>query len=195
MAGPTIDSMALAQRCRKLIRERYALVTSCIETSFLVEQTALSLGLPIKRMVCQVQAFSPKVAEAMERGEPIEPLLGQPGCWAVAVGMLQHPGDFVGRLDDANNRYVGHVVCIAGDHLIDASADQLSRPQWDLNIPNPVIGPIPGEGGPQKALWFSNAEGVLLGYWFHPEVPLPKPVTDKKLKRLARQLALELTPR
>lgn len=182
--------MALAQRCRALIRERYQLQTSCIETSFLLEQAALLLGLPIRRVVCQVQAFSPKLAEAMEANQPIERLLGQPGCWAVGVGMLQFPGDFVGRLDAANNRYVGHVVCVADDHLIDASADQMSRPQWEMPIADPVIGPLqPGQNPNQY--WFENAAGTVLSYWFHMEVPPPKPVTDKILKRAARQLAQE----
>ena len=128
MASSTIDSMTLATRCRALIQQRYTLVTSCIETSFLLEQTALCLGLPIQRMVCQVQAFSPKVALAMERGEPIEPLLGQPGCWALSVGIPEHPGEVVGHFDKPRNRYIGHVVCVADNHLIDASADQMSRP-------------------------------------------------------------------
>lgn len=185
--------MALARRCRALIRQRYSLVTSCIETSFLFEQTALCLELPIRRVVCQVQAFTPKLAEAMDAGQAMEPLLDLPGYWAVGVGMLQHPDDFVGRLDKTNNRFVGHVVCLAGErHLVDPSADQMARPERGLLIEDPVIGPVASDFGPKKPQWLRNKEGVVLGYWLHPAVAPPKPTTDKILKRLARQLAQEV---
>lgn len=187
---PRIDSMALARRCRAIIRERYALQSSCIETSFLLEQTALLLGLPIQRMVCQVQAFSPKLAEAMAQGQSVDSLLSLPGYWSVGVGIPQSADDFVGRFDGPNNRYVGHVVCIAANHLIDASADQMSRPQKELHLTGPVIGPLQEESDTNQH-WFESPEGVVLSYWLHPSVPPPKPVTDKILKRLARPLADE----
>lgn len=188
--GPSISPMALALRCRKLIQSSGYKATSCIETAYLIEQSALGMGLPIKRVVCQLQALYPAAAKAISQNEPLDTVWGTPGYWAVDVGHPEQPEDYVGRMDVLNNRFVGHVVCIAENHLIDASADQVSRPAKGLVVSQPVVGRLTGET-PTGPHWFETKEGSLLGYWLHPDVVPPQPVTVDHLDSLVTVLLTE----
>ena len=183
-AHPQVDALKLATECRALIKERYR-VTSCVESAFLFERTAHHLGLTATRVVCQATAMTPLFAQAVAEGLDVKPLLSEPGYWAVSVGELQFPGDFVGRMEVAKNRFVGHVVCLAAGHLIDPSVDQMSRPGRGLTLDEPLV----CEYGEGLIVVGCHPKGALVRYVLHPDVPAPKPKTDKILERLAKGLA------
>lgn len=168
-------------------------VTSCIETAFLFDCVAQQLNLPLKRAVCQVTAFSPKLAQAIANKMDTQSLITEPGYWAVDVGHLQEPGDYVGRAMPERNRYVGHVVCLLGDDLLlDVSADQMDRAAKGLVVDGPVLAQLDS----QPVVWAENAHGTVFRYQLHPNVPAPNPrSSDRILTRLARRLAQEWRPR
>ena len=149
------------------------------------------LGAPATQIVCQVVAYSPKLAQQIKTDTVDKSSIGQPGIWSVGVGIPQSPDDFVGRVDDANNRFVGHVVCIAGDHLVDASVDQMSRPEWNMPIPEPVLFRMDDRMKSAQVAITETAHGVLLKYVFHPDVVVPRAKSSKIVERLARGLARE----
>ena len=186
-----INPLDLAKACRALIRKNYVLVTSCVETSFLFERTAHHLGLTAPRVVCQVMAYSPAMAAAMDTGELVKDRVGEPGFWAVGIGQLQYPEDYVGRLEPEKNRFVGHVVCLPDNScLADPSADQMHRPERGLLVPYPVVCRISSE---HDRVITRNPEGTVLVYQLHRTVPVPRPRTDKILERMARTLAKSLS--
>lgn len=182
---PLVDSLELAKACRSLVRERYVNTTSCIESAFLFERTAFHLGLKASRVVCQATAISALLAQAMKEGKDPKSVQHEPGHWAVAIGSLQFPGDFVGRSEPEKNRFVGHVVCLAHGYLIDPSVDQMHRPEKGLLLPEPVLGPA-DEG---RVVIVQAPSGALVKYELYPNVPVPKPKTDRVLERLAKGLA------
>lgn len=190
-----IDGIFLAEKCREFTLRKYVNSTSCIETSYLFARTAHYLGLETMRVVCQAMAYSPLLAQELNKPEmspdQIKKLIGQPGYWSVGVGLMQFPGDFVGRSEPQKNRFVGHVTCIAGDTLVDGSADQMSRPEKGLIVPRVLSTTVElplAKGG--KTLLVTTS-GAVIQYIFHPEVTVPMPRTDKALDRIARTLAKE----
>lgn len=92
-------------------------------------------------------------------------------------------------MDIEKNRFVGHVVCIAGDVLIDPSADQMSRPEKGLELPLPLVADV-GEGAVVVA---EVSTGAVIRYVLHPEVGIPRPKADRLLERMARQRAQVLS--
>lgn len=188
----TINALALAQRCRAVALKSFpAHKTSCIETSEIFVRAAELLGLTATRVVCQVVAYSPKLAEQLRTDTVDKRSIGQPGIWSVGVGIPQHPEDYVGRMDEANNRFVGHVVCLAGDHLVDASADQMSRPKWDMPIPTPVLFELDERMRSAQVALTQTSHGVLLKYIFYPDVAVPRAKWGKIIERLARGVVRE----
>jgi hypothetical protein len=183
---PDVDAMQLATQCRAWVKSRYK-ATSCIESAFLFERTAHHLGLSVKRVVCQATAMTPLLAQAVAEGRDAGALMSEPGYWAVGVGLPQFSGDFVGRKELDKNRFVGHVVCMTEDHLIDPSVDQLSRPERGMILDRPLIACYKGEN---IVVGFGQ-QGTVVRYVLHPSVPVPTPRTDKKLERSARTLAQE----
>lgn len=181
----TLDLMKLAQECRKRIRERYPRDTSCIESAFLFERAAGLLGQVVRRVVCQATAMTPLLAQAVAEGRDSKELMDLPGYWAVAVGMLQSPEDFVGRKDLEKNRYVGHVVCLTDTYLIDVSVDQMNRPARQLVLDEPLVAPYEG----QLVVMGFNRHNTIVKYVLHPDVPAPNPRTDKILERMAKAVA------
>lgn len=190
--------LAVATEVRKIVRANYLHITSCIESAYLFERTAFHMKLPARRVVAQVVAYSPLLAQAIASEDTFytqaaESLVGQPGYWSVGVGMLQKPDDFVGRMESDLNRFVGHVVCVLeGDGvfaLVDPSADQMSRPDRDLVIDKPiVVWPCENRDTVVTAL----RSGVVVRYDLHHDVAVPEPVTNRKLERYARGLARKL---
>lgn len=192
-APPVVDAALLAQRCRAVALTSFpAHKTSCIETSEIFVRAAELLGLPATRMVCQVVAYSPKLAEQLRTDSVDKSSIGQPGIWSVGVGIPQYADDYVGRVDDANNRFVGHVVCLAGDHLVDPSVDQLSRPQWDMPIPSPVLFELDERMKTAQVAVTQTSHGVLLKYIFYPDVVAPRAKWGKIIERLARGVVRDL---
>lgn len=181
--------MQVAKACRAAVKERYV-DRSCIETAFLFERTAHHLGLPASRVVCQVLAISKLMAAELYRGVPPEEIPNEYGYWSVHIGQLQSPEDFVGRREDEKNRFVGHVVCLVDGRLIDPSADQMNRPEKGLILDEPVITRLDDEE-PNMA-YTQTPHGVSVRYTLHPDVPVPKPRSDRILERTARRLAKEL---
>lgn len=189
----------IAVEVRRLIRARYALVASCIETSYLFEQVVRHLELPCQRVVAQAVAFTPAVAAAIEQGMPIEDIgarIGEEGWWSVGVGMAERPGDFVGRMQPEENRYVGHVLCWLPNEphpgLVDPSADQMSRPHRGLAITEPVV------TWPclERDVVFARARnGVVVRYVLHWDVAPPLPKTQRYLDRRAAGLARHIAER
>ena len=135
--GPSISPMALALRCRKLIQSSGYKATSCIETVYLIEQSALGMGLPIKRVVCQLQALYPAAAKAISQNEPLDTVWGTPGYWAVDVGHPEQPEDYVGMSSDRN-----HSVGIVPEPGFPEKPSQVG----DIFLPHP-----PGRDGLQVA--------------------------------------------
>lgn len=131
--------------------------------------------------------MTPLLAQAVAEGQAASALMSQPGYWAVAVGMLQSPEDFVGRVEVEKNRFVGHVVCLAEGHLVDPSVDQLSRPLKGLHIDEPLVADYDG----RRVVVGFNRRGSVVKYVLHPDVPVPAPRTDRKLERMAIALARE----
>jgi hypothetical protein len=183
---PNVDALQLATRCRMSMESRYK-ATSCIESAFLFERTAHHLGLSVSRVVCQATAMTPLLAQAVAEGRDARELMSEPGYWAVGVGLFQSPDDFVGRTELGKNRFVGHVVCLTEDHLIDPSVDQLSRPDRGLVLDRPLIARYEGK---TIVVGFGQ-QGTVVRYVLHPTVPVPAPRTNKKLERTARTLAQE----
>lgn len=182
------DVAQLAQACRSVVLNRFTLVTSCIETAYLLERTAFHRGLSLRRMVCQATAFSPLMAEAISEGADLASLKGQPGYWAVAIGSCAQSGDFVGRMEAEKNRFVGHVICLADDLLIDPSADQMNRPTKGLHIPGPVL-----TAAYDGAVIVAETDsGAIVRYVLHPDVAVPRPKSDRMLERMAQRLANSL---
>lgn len=192
LAPETVNALALAKRCRALALTSFpAHKTSCIETTEIFVRAAELLGTPATRLVCQVVAYSPKLAQQIKTDTVDESSIGQPGIWSVGVGIPQHPNDFVGRIDDANNRFVGHVVCMAEDHLVDPSVDQMSRPEWSMPIPEPVLFKLDARMKQAQVAITETSRGVLLKYVLYPEVAVPPAKSSKIVERLARGLARE----
>lgn len=134
-------SYELARRVRGVARSNYALATSCIETSYLLERAAAQFGLRMRRVVAQVHAYSPRMADAIRDGlslDELRQLAEQPGYWSVSIG-VPRPGEWMGKSDVAANRFIGHVVCLTAETptmrlLVDPSADQMNRPQYGLCV-------------------------------------------------------------
>lgn len=149
------------------------------------------LGVHATRVVCQAVAYSPKLAAQVKTGTADKGSIGQPGIWSVGVGIPQHPDDHVGRLDVDNNRFVGHVVCMAGGHLVDPSVDQMSRPEWNMPLPEPVLIALDDAMLSANVAWTETSRGVLLRYILHPDVPVPRAKWGKIIERLARGVVRE----
>ena len=192
---PVVDALDLARRCRAAARQSFPAKTSCIETTEIFARAAELLGVRATRRVCQVEAFSPKLAEQIKTDTVDKQSIGQPGIWAVGVGIPQYPGDFVGMVDDVNNRFVGHVVCLADDHLVDPSVDQMSRPERDMPLADPVLFRLDDKMVAAQVGWTETQHGVLLKYVLHPDVPAPRAKRWKIIERLARAVVRELTPK
>jgi len=188
----TVDALALAKRCRALALTSFpAHKTSCIETTEIFIRAAELLGTSAVRQVCQVVAYSPKLAEQIKTDTVDESSIGQPGIWSVGVGIPQNPADFVGRVDEKNNRFVGHVVCMAEDHLVDPSVDQMSRPEWSMPLPEPVLFKLDERMKKARVAVTETSQGVLLKYILYPDVQVPRAKSSKIVERLARGLARE----
>jgi hypothetical protein len=188
----TVDALALAKRCRALTLAAFpAHKTSCIETTAVFARVAELLGAPATRLVCQVQAFSPKLAEQIRTNSVDEGSIGQPGIWSLAVGLPDYSHDTVGLIDEAANRFVGHVVCVAEDHLIDPTVDQLSRPEWDMPLTEPALFKLDERAKSTQVAVTRTAHGVVLKYVFFPDVPAPPAKSSKIVERLARGVARE----
>lgn len=186
-----VDALLLAEKCRALSLQRFPSRSSCIETTQIFERAAAHLGLAATRVVCQAYAHSPKLAAQMKTDTVDKSAIGQPGIWAVGVGVLQYPDDYVGRLDAANNRFVGHVVCLVDDYLIDPTVDQMSRPAWDMPLPYAVLCPMDEPMKANNVAWMETDHGVLLKYVIHPDVKAPPAKSGKIIERLAIGLARE----
>jgi hypothetical protein len=193
--GPVVDAIVLAERCRAIALQRWPVKSSCIETSFMFERAAMHLGLKSSRVVCQVAAYSPKLADLIKAGTADRKSIEQDGMWSVGLGIPQCPEDFVGREDLANNRFVGHVVCQAESYLIDPTADQMSRPERDMPLPGPVLVELCGEMKAKQVAWTETAAGVLIKYILYPDVDVPAPKSSKIIERLARGVAREFGAR
>jgi hypothetical protein len=131
--------------------------------------------------------MTPLYVQGLAAGKSAISLRGLPGYWMVGVGYPQSADDYVGRVDARNNRFVGHVVCVAGRYLIDVSADQMSRPEQQLVLDEPLITEY--EGTPIAV--GMTAQGAAVRYEMYPEVQVPTPKTDRILERLAKRLAAE----
>lgn len=190
-----VDTILLAERCRAAALQRWFVRSSCIETSFMLERAAMHLGLKASRVVCQVAAYSPKLAERIKAGTADRATIEQDGMWSVALGIPQHPDDYVGREDLANNRFVGHVVCQTENYLIDPTADQMSRPEHDMPLPGPVLVELCGEMKAKQMAWTETADGVLLKYVLYPDVGVPATKRSKIIERLALGVAREFGAR
>lgn len=190
-AANRVDVSDLAKRCRTVALQRY-IATSCLETTQLFQRAAFHLGVDAARIVCQASAYAPKLAEQIRTDTVDKTSLGQPGIWAVGVGIPQSAADFVGRIDVAKNRFVGHVVCLVNGHLVDPSADQMSRPQWEMPITEPLVCTISDETREAGVLWTENAQGVLLKYILYPDIAVPAARQGKILERLAIGIAREM---
>lgn len=189
-----IDSLLFARRCREIALQRYV-KSSCIETSQIFASAAAHLGLPVTRMVCQVAAYSPKLAQLIKAGTANRDSMNQPGMWSVGLGLPQSPEDFVGRMDTANNRFVGHVVCMVEDHLVDPTVDQMSRPEHDMSLQAPFMIRLDDEMRTKQVAWAETADGVLIKYVLHPKVAPPAPVRERIIERLALSVAREFGAR
>lgn len=184
-ASDAFNYAALAKECRTLVQQRSFLVNACIESAFLFERAAHHLGLEVRRVVCQATAMSPLLAQAVADGRGATVNMDEPGYWAVAVGALQSKEDFVGRSEPDKNRFVGHVVCLTEDALIDPSVDQMNRPAKGLILDEPLVCPFDGE----LTVVSINHHGSVVKYRLHPDVAIPVPKTNKILERLAKGLA------
>jgi hypothetical protein len=138
-----------------------------------------------------VQAFSPKLAEQIRTKSVDEASIGQPGIWSLTVGHPEYPQDVVGLIDETTNRFVGHVVCVAEDHLIDPTVDQMSRPQWDMPLTEPALFKLDDRAKSTQVAVTRTAHGVVLKYELFPDVPVPPAKSSKIVERLARGLARE----
>lgn len=191
IAMSKIDLHQLAFECREFTKRKFILQTSCVETSFLFARTTELLGLKSKRIVAQAMAYSPKLAALIQSGELESNQRFLDKYWSVGVGILQFEDDFVGRSQPEKNRYVGHVICLVetskGTAFVDPSADQMSRPQHDLTIAEPiVIWPCPDA----NLISVKNSRGVLVRYTLHSEVAPPEVKSATRiLERAAKKLA------
>lgn len=192
---PVVDAILLAERCRAAALQRWSVRSSCIETSFMFERAATHLGVKASRVVCQVAAYSPKLADLIKAGTADRTSIEKDGMWSVGLGIPQYPEDFVGREDLANNRFVGHVVCQAENYLIDPTADQMSRPDRDMPLPGPILVELCGEMKSKQVAWTETAAGVLLKYILYPDIVVPAPKRSKIIERLALGVAREFGAR
>lgn len=183
-----VDSESLARVCRALIRNDYPRVTSCIETSYLFERTAFYLGLSVTRVVCRAGAYSPLLAKAIGEGKTPKECMEFDDHWSVMVGYNQSPEDYLGRIDNERNRFVGHLVCVADNVLVDASADQMSRPTKGM----PITGPVLTRIKTGNVVIAETHDGVVVRYELHPEVAVPMPKSDRRLDRRAKALAAQI---
>lgn len=177
----------LAKLCRAATLHRFSETkTSCIESAAVLARAAELLGRPLIRMVCQVAAYSPGMTERIKQGLPLESELGKPGMWSVGIGLPRFDGDYVGRLDTANNRFVGHVVCLSGTILIDPSIDQLNRPAHDLILESPIVMELDADMLAEQVGVGETPSGILLKYVLHPDVVVPEVKMGKVVERLAQ---------
>ena len=143
-------------------------------------------------MVAQAHAQSALLAQAVQEGRDLQALFGQPGYWAVAVG-LPGESEVIGQSDSVRNRFIGHVVCVIDDGrqqwLVDPSADQMNRPERGLTIGEPIVARIPPAAASSMLV---NPDGVRVRYELFPQVRAPMPRTALWLDRAAKELAAGL---
>lgn len=185
---------AVGKACRSEIRRICARQNACIETAYLVELALAELGIASDRLVCAVQSFSPALAKRIAEGAELRPELAlEPRCWSVAIGRPELPGDYVGRFDLERNRFVGHVInrvrLPSGVAYLDASIDQISRPEKDMAIDGPMV-----TLGIQDADGFlvRDQGGVVLKYWLFSGIAVPDPKSERMLGRQARSVSARL---
>lgn len=190
-ASLSLDMQKVAKRCRDVALQRF-IKSSCIETSELLHAVLTGLDAEPTRMVCQVVAYSPELARRMQEGKVDPTTIGQPGLWSVGVGLPEGPADYVGRFDVANNRFIGHVVCIVENHLVDPSVDQMSRPERDMPIKAPVICRLTDEMLAKGVALVKTPHGVLIKYVMHPDVAVPSAKRGKIIDRMAQSVLQEI---
>lgn len=136
----------VAQAVRSAVLNRYS-VDSCIESTAILIDVLARLGVPATPAPVLVAAFN-RAAQQVLTTTPDLPADQWPDdAWSVGQGPGQpfRPGGWPGHL-------VAVVPTAAATRLVDASADQMSRPDKGLVITGPVLGRVPPQWAPGSGI-------------------------------------------
>ena len=133
VAAASVRWWSHAAPIRDVVRQTHH-ERSCIFTVSVVAEVARYFGVRASPIPVQATHFNAEAVRQLALPDAANGLTGE--AWTVGVGGTGK----VGTGGDANN-WDGHLVAVIGDSvLVDASADQFSRPQKAM-----VIGPFAGE--------------------------------------------------
>lgn len=181
-----------ATAVRRQVLALYRNPASCIETAWLLERRLSAKGVAARRIVTQAIYFSPAMVAYLNRGGDRSAIASLPDDhWSVALGHPEREGDFVGRMDAPNNRFVGHVIVFVETFseaiLIDPSADQAARPDRHIDIGSPIVAPIPlsAVAGGDVHLRCGDA-GPAAHFRLYPDTPVPDPSSEAAIELLSQ---------
>lgn len=137
---------AVVEAVRSTALASFELANSCVETTRLLILVLDRLGIKARPQAVNVRIYNMLGLEYAHSGIPM-------GEWpkdAWAIGTDPDP------LRARENGWPGHLVAVIKDadgvrRLIDASADQFSRPQYGINVPGAVTTRIEGDWFPDSS--------------------------------------------
>lgn len=123
---------------------------TCIETSKVAVAVLGRLGVACKAVAADVGAFNASAWLAYQAGVPFEEW--PKGAYSVGVGCgiqeIDETSLASAQEPHRTSGFVGHVVVVGDDWLLDMTAPQLHRPDHGIIVVGPVlVGPVPGIGG------------------------------------------------
>ncbi len=112
---------------------------SCLNASRVTIEALAAFGIRATAMSVDILCFN-KAFDAQTKRLGRIPHVGKDtldeGAWAMGIDRND------ASTDAANNAWCGHLVVIAQDFLIDASARQFDRPEKNIRIPDIIIAPV-----------------------------------------------------
>jgi len=138
---------------RRAVRNECA-PDSCIESTRVLIEVARYFGVEVRPLAVRVQLFNAEAWDQLQARVPLDEWTG--GAFSLGIdGEAPRTG-----------KWNGHLVGLAPGHVIDASADQFSRPAKGITIDGPMVLPRPpgwpASGGP--AAWLAPDDGLRIIY-------------------------------
>jgi len=143
-----------------IFRERFR-ADSCINATRVTVEVLRAFGVRAEPCsVLFVAANGAYVRRLSERGslpdkETLDRWIAEDGAWALGVDTTS----------TRDGKFAGHLVAIAQDFLIDASARQFSRPERSLVVPDIFVGETnPRFRKGKGSIVFAGSDGEVLTY-------------------------------
>ena len=131
---------AFAAVARPIIRGEYD-IDSCIASTSIAVGVLRHFGLQVMPMVARMRAFNPAMGQCLREAGPLDAHAFErwncdQGARMVSIGYADGRGVSEGY-------WAGHLVALVERQLlVDASADQASRPNDSIYLPGVLVAPI-----------------------------------------------------